>query len=56
LQEQSSLTGEPDAIAATVIAAHEMPIEARNVVFSSSLVMNGARGAARSRLRADAHP
>ena len=39
--EQSSLTGEPDAIAATVTALHEMPIEARNIVFSSSLVHNG---------------
>ena len=39
--ECSSLTGEPDAIAATVVAVHEAPIECRNVVFSSSLVMNG---------------
>ena len=39
--ECSSLTGEPDAIAATVVAAHETPLESRNVVFSSSLVMNG---------------
>lgn len=39
--ECSSLTGEPDAIAATVVAAHEAPLECRNVVFSSSLVMNG---------------
>jgi sodium/potassium-transporting ATPase subunit alpha len=39
--ESSSLTGEPDAIAATVVAVHEAPIECRNVVFSSSLVMNG---------------
>jgi sodium/potassium-transporting ATPase subunit alpha len=39
--ESSSLTGEPDAIAATVNAVHEAPIECRNLVFSSSLVMNG---------------
>jgi magnesium-transporting ATPase (P-type) len=39
--ECSSLTGEPDAIAATVLAQHEAPLEARNIVFSSSLVMNG---------------
>lgn len=39
--ECSSLTGEPDAIPATVVAKHEAPIEARNIVFSSSLVMNG---------------
>ena len=39
--ECSSLTGEPDAIPATVTAVHEAPIECRNIVFSSSLVMNG---------------
>ena len=39
--ECSSLTGEPDAITATVNALHDAPIECRNVVFSSSLVMNG---------------
>jgi magnesium-transporting ATPase (P-type) len=39
--ECSSLTGEPDAISATVLAAHEAPLEARNIVFASSLVMNG---------------
>ncbi len=39
--ECSSLTGEPDAIAATVTAQHEAPLEARNIVFASSLVMNG---------------
>ena len=39
--ECSSLTGEPDAIAATVVALHDSPLEARNIAFSSSLVMNG---------------
>lgn len=39
--ESSSLTGESDAITATVVAVHEAPLECRNVVFSSSLVMNG---------------
>lgn len=54
LQEQSSLTGEPDAIAATVKAQHELPIEARNIVFSSSLVHNGA--AATGRPSEPSHP
>ena len=39
--EQASLTGEPDAIPATTVAVHDLPVEARNLVFSSSLVMNG---------------
>ena len=39
--EASSLTGESDAIACCVDAAHATPLEARNLVFHSSLVMNG---------------
>ena len=39
--ECSSLTGESDSIVATVVAAHPAPVECRNVVFASSLVMNG---------------
>jgi sodium/potassium-transporting ATPase subunit alpha len=39
--ECSSLTGESDAIAVTTAPAHELPAEARNLVFNSSLVMNG---------------
>lgn len=45
-QEQSSLTGEPDAVSATVTAQHDVPIESRNLVFSSSLVMNGGSAVA----------
>jgi sodium/potassium-transporting ATPase subunit alpha len=37
----SSLTGEPDAVACTVEHAHDLPAEARNLVFNSSLVLNG---------------
>ena len=37
----SSLTGESDSVVATVVAAHPAPVECRNVVFASSLVMNG---------------
>ncbi len=40
--ECSSLTGEPDAIACATTAAHADVREARNVVFNSSLVMNGS--------------
>ena len=39
--EASSLTGESDAITITVEPQHELPTEARNLVFYSSLVMNG---------------
>ena len=39
--EASSLTGESDAIAVTCEPQHELPMEARNLVFNSSLVMNG---------------
>ena len=43
--EMSSMTGEPDAIACFVEKKHDMPAEARNLVFNSALVMNGeARG------------
>ena len=37
----SSLTGEPDAIACAVEHAHDLPAEARNLIFNSSLVLNG---------------
>jgi sodium/potassium-transporting ATPase subunit alpha len=39
--ECSSLTGESDAIAITVESHHDLPLESRNIVFNSSLVMNG---------------
>lgn len=39
--ECSSLTGESEPVTAHVHAQHEDPIEAKNVVFSSSLVMSG---------------
>ena len=39
--EMSSMTGEPDAIACFVEKQHDMPAEARNLVFNSALVMNG---------------
>ena len=39
--EASSLTGESEAISCSVEAQHELPAEARNLVFNSSLVMNG---------------
>ena len=39
--ECSSLTGESEAITACVTAQNAAPLEARNLVFSSSLVMNG---------------
>ena len=39
--ECSSLTGESEAITACVTAQNTAPLEARNLVFSSSLVMNG---------------
>ena len=37
--EMSSMTGEPDAIACFVEKKHDMPAEARNLVFNSALVM-----------------
>jgi len=40
--ENSSLTGESAPVSATVKAMHDNPLEARNVVFSSSLVMQGS--------------
>ena len=39
--ECSSLTGESDAIGITVERQHDSPAESRNLVFNSSLVMNG---------------
>lgn len=39
--ECSSLTGESDLVPASVDAKHELPAEARNLVFMSSLAMNG---------------
>ena len=39
--EMSSLTGESDAIECTPEKKSDMPTEARNVIFNSSLVMNG---------------
>jgi magnesium-transporting ATPase (P-type) len=43
--ECSSLTGESDLVAASVDKKHDIPAEARNLVFMSSLAMNGeARG------------
>ncbi|KAF8072642.1 Atpalpha [Scenedesmus sp. PABB004] len=39
--ECSSLTGESDLVPASVEAKHETPAEARNLVFMSSLAMNG---------------
>ena len=40
--EQSSLTGESDLIPATVDAASDEALEARNLVFAGSLVMQGS--------------
>lgn len=39
--ECSSLTGESELVPASVDAKHELPAEARNIVFMSSLAMNG---------------
>lgn len=39
--ECSSLTGESDLVPASVDKKHDIPAEARNIVFMSSLVMNG---------------
>jgi magnesium-transporting ATPase (P-type) len=39
--ECSSLTGESDLVPASVDKKHDIPAEARNVVFMSSLAMNG---------------
>lgn len=39
--ECSSLTGESELVPASVVAKHEIPAEARNVVFMSTLAMNG---------------
>ena len=39
--EMSSVTGESDAMLCTVIHVHDEPLEARNLIFSSALVMNG---------------
>eukprot|EP00775_Hariotina_reticulata_P010475 gene10475-10633_t len=39
--ECSSLTGESDLVPATVDKKHDIPAEARNLVFMSSLCMNG---------------
>jgi magnesium-transporting ATPase (P-type) len=39
--EMSSMTGEPDAITCFVEKQHDLPNEARNLVFNSALVMNG---------------
>jgi magnesium-transporting ATPase (P-type) len=39
--ECSSLTGESDLVPATVDRKHDIPAEARNLVFMSSLAMNG---------------
>lgn len=39
--ECSSLTGEADLVPATVDKKHDLPAEARNLVFMSSLAMNG---------------
>ncbi len=39
--ECSSLTGEAEAIPASVVAVHTAPLECRNIVFNGSLVMNG---------------
>lgn len=39
--EMSSVTGESDAMVCSVERAHDEPLEARNIVFSSALVMNG---------------
>jgi len=40
--ENSSLTGESKPVAAVVNAASDNPLEARNIAFSSSLVMQGS--------------
>ena len=43
--ECSSLTGESDLVPASVDKKHDIPAEARNLVFMSTLAMNGeARG------------
>jgi hypothetical protein len=39
--ECSSLTGESDLVPASVDRKHDIPAEARNLVFMSSLAMNG---------------
>lgn len=39
--ECSSLTGESDLVPASVDKKHDIPAEARNIVFMSSLAMNG---------------
>lgn len=39
--EQSSLTGEVDAIEAGIDAASQLPMEAKNIIFNSCLVMEG---------------
>lgn len=39
--ECSSLTGEADLVPASVDKKHDIPAEARNIVFMSSLAMNG---------------
>ena len=39
--EQSSLTGEVDAIEVGVEAASELPMEAKNIIFNSCLCMEG---------------
>jgi sodium/potassium-transporting ATPase subunit alpha len=39
--EMSSLTGESDAIECSVQRRSDVPAEARNFVFNSTLVMNG---------------
>jgi sodium/potassium-transporting ATPase subunit alpha len=40
--EMSSMTGEADAIACSVDKAHHEPLESRNIVFNSALIMNGS--------------
>lgn len=39
--EMSSLTGESDAIACKINRVSDVPAEAKNLIFNSSLVMNG---------------
>lgn len=39
--QQSSITGEPDAVPATVAHQSPEPLQANNLLFASSLVVNG---------------